>query len=378
MMKKLLLLFLIFFILMFITDIPSEIEPIRSSKENISIDFTSNPIGFGVINIEGLFVFDDKDYDEIRLVRGYNTELSTRDKNAGIVLQPMLNGEVNTDATVLSMREGIVAYVGEPDDLGLGHYVIVYSADGLATAYTRLKDKSSLVVGNDIQEGDVISTIGNSFNQNEPTKGDFELRILTAQLPADVRPAYTSDSVKSKSNYQTYFNDGKIWNVDPVSVYTVLNIFKTDGNNYAKELTKISNRFEGDVSSARQTLLAKAESLLGVPYVFGGTTTSGLDCSGFSQLVYKSIGMNIPRNSLEQYKSGKEVALSDLKVGDLVYNGFGTNGSSHIMMYIGDGEVIEATTDNGTEKNKVMVSKLELNHRYKYGKKLHGFRLLED
>ena len=48
------------------------------------------------------------------------------------------------------------------------------------------------------------------------------------------------------------------------------------------------------------------------------------------------------------------------------------------MMYIGDGEVIESTTDNGTEKNKVMVSKLELNHRYKYGKKLHGFRLLED
>ena len=378
MMKKLLLLFLIFFILMFITEVPSEIEPIRSSKENISIDFTSNPIGFDIINIEGLFVFDDKDYDEIKLVRGYNTELSTRDKNAGIVLQPMLNGKVNTDATVLSMREGIVAYVGEPDDLGLGHYVIVYSADGLATAYTRLKDKSSLVVGNDIQEGDVIGTIGNSFNQSEPTKGDFELRILTAQLPEDVRPAYTSDSIKAKSNYQTYFNDGKVWNVDPVTVYTVLSIFKTEGNNYAKELTKISNRFEGDVSSARQTLLAKAKSLLGVPYVFGGTTTSGLDCSGFAQLVYKSIGMNIPRNSLEQYKSGKEVALSDLKVGDLVYNGFGTNGSSHIMMYIGDGEVIEATTDNGTEKNKVMVSKLELNHRYKYGKKLHGFRLLED
>ena len=92
----------------------------------------------------------------------------------------------------------------------------------------------------------------------------------------------------------------------------------------------------------------------------------------------ESIGMKIPRESLEQYKSGKEVALSELKVGDLIYNGFGTNGSSHIMFYIGNREVIEATTDNGTEKDKVMVSKLELNHRYKYGKKLHGFRLLED
>jgi cell wall-associated NlpC family hydrolase len=86
-------------------------------------------------------------------------------------------------------------------------------------------------------------------------------------------------------------------------------------------------------------VVADAKKYLGVPYVFGGTTASGLDCSGLVQRVYKDLGIDVPRLVSGQAKLGTEVpSLAQAQPGDLIVTG----GGEHILIYAGDHKVIHA------------------------------------
>ena len=85
-------------------------------------------------------------------------------------------------------------------------------------------------------------------------------------------------------------------------------------------------------------LINFAKKFLGVPYVFGGTTPQGFDCSGFVQYVYKhALGINISRTTQTQIKDGREVGKNELQPGDLVFTDKG-----HVTLYIGNNQVIHA------------------------------------
>ena len=132
-----------------------------------------------------------------------------------------------------------------------------------------------------------------------------------------------------------------------------------------------------------------SKTLLGVPYVWGGTSLDGFDCSGFVQYVYKKYEMDLSRTTYTQIKQGKSIALSDIKENDLVF--FDTRASSmltkaksqgvsgtldtiiinesdtgnskklypseptHVGMYIGNGKMIHASSS----KKQVVVEVLE-------------------
>lgn len=98
-----------------------------------------------------------------------------------------------------------------------------------------------------------------------------------------------------------------------------------------------------------------AKSLLGVRYVYGGTTTSGLDCSGFVQFVYKKMGVVLPRTASQQARVGLSVSKDELRKGDLVFFETVSAGISHVGIYIGDGQFIHASSS----KKKVTVSSLD-------------------
>ena len=94
-------------------------------------------------------------------------------------------------------------------------------------------------------------------------------------------------------------------------------------------------------------LIATAKKYIGVPYLWGGTTPSGFDCSGFLQYVFRQNGLNLLRTSKEQYTMGVYVARNQLRKGDLVFFQTGSNGISHVGMYIGNDQFIHASSSNG-------------------------------
>jgi cell wall-associated NlpC family hydrolase len=94
----------------------------------------------------------------------------------------------------------------------------------------------------------------------------------------------------------------------------------------------------------RKSLTNTAESYIGIPYRWGGTSAeTGFDCSGLAQAVYRLNGLSIPRSSRDQYAQGKNVSKEKLSGGDLLFFATRKGGAiNHVAIYIGGGEFIHA------------------------------------
>jgi cell wall-associated NlpC family hydrolase len=93
------------------------------------------------------------------------------------------------------------------------------------------------------------------------------------------------------------------------------------------------------------TVVSTAQSLLGTPYVWGGESLQegGFDCSGFTQYVYKKVGITLNRISSDQAKQGTTVSRGNLQPGDLVFYSFeGTSNINHVGIYIGGNKMIHS------------------------------------
>lgn len=92
---------------------------------------------------------------------------------------------------------------------------------------------------------------------------------------------------------------------------------------------------------------AIAISQVGVPYRYGGNSTTGFDCSGLVQYSYARAGKNVPRTTGQQWSAVRTVQRSDLRAGDLLF--FSIEGKmSHVGMYIGNGEFVHAPSSGRT------------------------------
>jgi cell wall-associated NlpC family hydrolase len=90
-------------------------------------------------------------------------------------------------------------------------------------------------------------------------------------------------------------------------------------------------------------VVAYGAQLLGIPYLYGGTTLAGVDCSGLADLMFARFGIILPRTSQQQATAGVAVSPNALQPGDLIfYNEPGEGANSHEAIYAGNGQTIEA------------------------------------
>ena len=112
-------------------------------------------------------------------------------------------------------------------------------------------------------------------------------------------------------------------------------------------------------------IVAKAKTCLGIPYVWGGQTRKGFDCSGLVYYILKDLGYSAGRSTSEQYKMGSSVSKSKLQPGDLVFfAGTYKSGISHVGIYIGDGKFIHAPSTGDVVKISELSNSYYKSHYY--------------
>ncbi len=110
------------------------------------------------------------------------------------------------------------------------------------------------------------------------------------------------------------------------------------------------HRFAAHIA-ARTTAIASsltrnALRFIGVPYVFGGTSANGFDCSGYVQHVFAMLGHHLPRTADAQYAAGRPID-GTMIAGDLVFFQTYERGPSHVGIYLGDGKFVHASSSHG-------------------------------
>lgn len=170
-----------------------------------------------------------------------------------------------------------------------------------------------------------------------------------------------------------YKDKGKIssWAEDSVKAVTEKKIFSGDAGYFypqqaltrAEMAVVIQTVLYGPLKMAPKPKVASRTSyrldelfqrtvqpLLGVPYHWGGASPSGFDCSGFTQYVYNSLGVSLPRTAEQQFEIGAKVSVSSMQPGDLVFFDTGSGSISHVGIYMGAGKMAHAASGQGSVK----------------------------
>ena len=269
-----------------------------------------------------------------------STTLATASSNECIVI---VSVEGSWYKVIYNLTEGYMhkdylkVLTKENAELGYGKFIeattSVYS--GPAATYkvldTAEKDEKAYIIG--LNEGWYKVIFGDHIGYVSSDK------LALTEIPYENR---------ASTNYPRFFRLGRSLGTTPSADALNNNDTTIDG---------------GSING--QTVVNKAKQYLGTPYVWGGTTPAGFDCSGFVYYVYNSLGYPLSRMITGMNSSGVYVPKSELKPGDIIiFANTYTTGLSHVGIYVGDGKFIHSPNSRSVVKIDDLNSAYYSQHYY--------------
>lgn len=174
------------------------------------------------------------------------------------------------------------------------------------------------------------SSLQKKLSDNKAELASLESSLSDATAAAEAVKATTTATASTKAATTT-------------TSTTTANAASSSSSTASSSSSANSSSSSSSASSvgASSGVVAVAKQYLGVPYVYGGSTPSGFDCSGFVQYVERKMGVSLPRTSQAMSTVGSYVSVSNLQVGDLVFWG-GVGSAYHVGIYIGGNSYIHA------------------------------------
>lgn len=207
---------------------------------------------------------------------------------------------------------------------------------------------------------EVLSTVDSGWYQisYEEITGYVSGEYLTvdeaeaASLPQERAPVYvriTADSLNIRSAPGT--DQEKVGKLSAGRIVETLEEledgwYRIEEGYISAEFTEVVDPSELVQSNKGQEIVNYAMQFLGYPYVYGGSSPKGFDCSGFTSYVYKQFGYSLQRTASGQLDNGYAVSMGELQPGDLVIfkKGGSSKPASHVGLYIGNNQFVHAST----------------------------------
>jgi cell wall-associated NlpC family hydrolase len=157
---------------------------------------------------------------------------------------------------------------------------------------------------------------------------------ISAKLRAELA------SIETAANVTNPNADLQMWGATGIATHTGT---KIAGKTGADPIHRFASGIVSRTSSLAMSLTRNAMRFIGTPYVFGGTSSTGFDCSGYTQHVFAMLGIALPRTADAQYYAGHPT-IGGIAAGDLVFFQTYLPGPSHVGIYIGGGRFIHSSS----------------------------------
>ncbi len=287
-------------------------------------------------------------YRQIQSINSRVGVLGQKYDEAHVKLEHFNNQIKNTKNVVASIESNVVKGTAQLRQ----DAIFAYVTNGVAASNNPLFSNHGADIGatnvyNQLAEGNVATTLANLKNYKiQLTKERWILANEDRQAAAAERSAarafHEAQALQHSLNSTLHQVKGTIATF----------IAQQQAAAAAKSRASLSGArpipgFPAPPPNQRAAIAIRAaESYLGVPYVWGGASRRGVDCSGLIMLAYEAAGIFFPHYSGAQFADTIRVPLWNLEPGDLLFYGY--NGDEHVSMYIGHGEMIEAPSTGYT------------------------------